>query len=97
MIFNNAIAIPEKLKTKVRDVTREEFMKGLAAMKIDTMIEVPDSYYKYATVRGRASHVNKWLKGTKSGRVLRTTREGCSAGTIVKCEKREGAVLDGEE
>jgi hypothetical protein len=95
--FNNAVALPEHLKTKMRDVTREEFMKGLASMKVDTMIEIPDTYYKYATVRGRVSHVNKWLKGTKSGRVLRTTREGCSAGTIVKCERREGAVLDGEE
>lgn len=95
--FNNAVAIPENLKTKLRDVSREEFMKGLASMAVDTMIEIPDTYYKYATVRGRVSHVNKWLEGTKSEKILRTTREGCSAGTIVKCERRKGAVLSEEE
>jgi|688.fasta_scaffold320142_4 hypothetical protein len=91
------IPLPEHLKTKQRDATREQFMKALASMEIDTMIEVPDSYYKYATVRGRVSHANKWLKQTGSEKILRTTREGCSAGTIVKCEKKEGAVLGGEE
>ena len=92
-----AVAIPDHLKTKMCDATREQFMKALTSMEVDTMIEVPDTYYKYATVRGRVSHANKWLKQTGSERVLRTTREGCSAGTIVKCEKREDAVLDGEE
>lgn len=92
-----AVPIPEHLKTKMRDATREQFMKALALMEIDTMIEVPDTYYKYATVRGRVSHINKWLKQTGSEKILHTTREGCTAGTIIKCERREGGVLDKEE
>lgn len=92
-----AIPIPEHLKTKQRDVTREQFMKALASMEMGTMIEIPDTFYKYATVRGRVSHINKWLKQIGAEKVLRTTREGCTAGTIIKCERRENAVLDGEE
>jgi hypothetical protein len=48
-----AVAIPDHLKTKMRDATREQFMKALTSMEVDTMIEVPDSYYKYATVRAK--------------------------------------------
>jgi hypothetical protein len=83
----NAIPIPEHLvaKVKKRGVTREEFINALITMHVGTMLEIPDTQYKYATVRGRVSDANKWLRGTKSGRVLITTRQNGSTSTLVMC------------
>ena len=83
-----AIPIPDHLvaKIKKRDVTREEFMNALITMHIGTMLEIPDSQYKYASVRGRVSDANKWLRGTKSGRRLVTTRQNGSTSTLVMCD-----------
>jgi hypothetical protein len=84
-----AIPIPDHLvaKIKKRDGTREEFIKGLIAMEVGTMIEVPDTQYKYATVRGRVSDANKYLRGTKSGKRLITTRQNGSMATLVMCHE----------
>jgi hypothetical protein len=83
-----AIPIPEHLTAKIkkRDVSREEFMNALTTMHIGTMLEIPDSQYKYATVRGRVSDANKWLRGTKSGKRLITTRQNGSTSTLVMCD-----------
>jgi hypothetical protein len=83
-----AIPIPEHLiaKVKKRGVTREQFMDALITMHIGTMLEIPDSQYKYATVRGRVSEANRHLRGTKSGKRLITTRQNGSAGTLVMCD-----------
>lgn len=83
-----AIPIPEHLiaKAKKRDVSREDFMKALISLEIGTMLEIPDTQYKYATVRGRVSDANKWLRGTKSGRRLVTTRQNGSTSTLVMCD-----------
>ena len=82
-----AIQIPEHLISKIRkrSVSREEFMKALVGMEVGTMIDVPDEQYKYATVRGRVSDVNKYLRGTKSGKLLITTRQNGSVSTLVMC------------
>lgn len=82
-----AVLIPEHLTAKIkkRDVSRDEFMKALIGMEAGTMLEIPDTQYKYATVRGRVSDANKWLRGTKSGRRLITTRQNGSNGTLVMC------------
>jgi hypothetical protein len=94
-MFPKAFKIPEGLANKIRrvDGAREEFIKGLIAMEVGTMIFVPDTQYKYNTVRGRVSYANKWLLGTKSGRVLITHRQSGDAGTNVMCRER---VLAGE-
>lgn len=83
-----AIPIPEHLTAKIkkRDVSRDEFMKALIGLEVGTMLEIPDSQYKYATVRGRVSDANKWLRGTKSGKRLITTRQNGSTGTLVMCD-----------
>lgn len=82
-----AIPIPDHLvaKIKKREVSRDDFIKALIAMEVGTMIEVPDGQYKYATVRGRTSDANKWLRGTKSGKRLITTRQNGSTSTLVMC------------
>jgi hypothetical protein len=82
-----AIPIPDHLvaKIKKREMSRDEFTKALTAMEAGTMIEVPDEQYKYATVRGRVSEVNKWLRGTKSDKRLITTRQNGSTSTLVMC------------
>jgi hypothetical protein len=84
-----AIPIPDHLadKIKKRDGTREEFIKGLINMKAGTMVEVPDTQYKYATVRGRVSEANKWLRGAKLDKRLITTRQNGSTSTLVMCHE----------
>ncbi len=88
-MFPKAVQIPEHLAAKIkkRDGTREEFIKGLIAMEAGTMVEVPDAQYKYATVRGRVSDANKYLRGTKSGKRLITTRQNGSTATLVMCHE----------
>lgn len=88
-----AIPIPEHLigKIKKRELTRNDFAKALKAMEAGTMIEVPDGQYKYNTVRGRVSEVNRWLRLTRSGKRLTTTRQNGTPATLVMC------VLDGED
>lgn len=81
-----AIPIPEHFKAKQRDLNRDEFIKALIGMEVDTMAEIPDTQYKYNTVRGRVSYANKWLRGTKSGKILRTKRQSGATGTLVMCE-----------
>ena len=83
-----AIPIPEHLiaKTKKRDVSRDEFMKALIGLEVGMMLEIPDTQYKYTTVRGRVSDANKWLRGTKSGKRLITTRQNGSTSTLVMCD-----------
>ena len=82
-----AIPIPEHLVTKIkqRSGMREEFINGLIAMEIGTMVEVPDVMYKYATVRGRVSGVNQHLREIKAGKELITTRQNGSQSTLVMC------------
>lgn len=82
-----AIPIPEHLMAKVkkRDLSRDEFMKGLISMEVGTMFEVPDTQYQYGSVRGRVSDANKYLRGTKSGKILITTRQNGSRFTLVMC------------
>lgn len=84
-----AIPIPDHLvaKIKKRDVTRSQFMDALTTMEIGTMLEIPDTQYKYNTVRGRVSDANRWLRVTKSGKKLVTTRQTGSSSTLVMCDK----------
>jgi hypothetical protein len=82
-----AIPIPESLvgKIKRREWSRNEFIDVLLAMEAETMIEVPDTQYKYASVRGRVSDANRRLRETKSGKRLITTRQNGSTATLVMC------------
>jgi hypothetical protein len=84
-----AVRIPDHLiaKIKKRDVTRSQFMDALITMDIGTMLEIPDTQYKYNTVRGRVSDANRWLRASKSGKKLITTRQNGSPSTLVMCDK----------
>lgn len=88
-----AIPIPEHLiaKIKKRDVSREDFMNALTTMQIGTMLEIPDSQYKYTTVRGRVSDANKWLRSIESDKKLITTRQNGSTGTLVMAVPKMGS------
>jgi hypothetical protein len=83
--MNQQIVIPPHLlaKIKKREVTKDVFMTALLALEIGMMIEVPDTQYKYNTVRGRVSEANKRLVG--SGKRLITTRQNGSLYTMVMC------------
>lgn len=82
-----AFVIPPHLlaKMKKREVTRDVFMKALLELEVGTMLEIPDSQYKYNTVRGRVSEANKKLRGMGAGKMLITSRQNGSPSTMILC------------
>jgi hypothetical protein len=86
-MFPKQFDIPEHLVSKIkkRSGMRNEFINGLINMEVGKMVEVPDTMYKYATVRGRVSGVNQRLRDIKAGKELITTRQNGSTSTLVMC------------